>query len=233
MEKDIHHVREDAEGYKSLQLPSYVPDVIHDKDHTATARVPDPNAVVSPAFLAHIVLVTKRLPEMKAWYRTVLGAESMFDSDKMIFFTFNEDHHQVAIFDHDGIRPDKGVEPEVCGLHHVAFTYATLADLVHTYKRLKGEGILPMRTINHGTTVSNYYLDPDNNRIELQVDTFPNKEELNRYLTGRAFNRNPIGVLFDFEEVVERFDRGDDPWEICSPYLMRHGLEDEDGKPTV
>ncbi len=233
METDFHRVRDDAEEYKSLELPSYVPDVIHDKDRTETARVPDPTETVSPAFLAHIVLVTRRLPEMKQWYRTVLGAGSMFESEKMIFLTFNEDHHQVAIFGHDTIEADKDVEPTVCGLHHVAFTYAMLGDLIHTYKRLKAEGILPMRTINHGTTLSNYYLDPDNNRIELQCDTFPNKEELNKYLSSRAFNRNPIGVLLDFEEVVERFDRGDDPWEICSPYLMHHGQEDEDGKPTV
>lgn len=233
MEGDLHKVRDGAEAYKSLDLPAYVPLVIGDKDRTATARVPEPNTVVSPAFLAHIVLVTTRLAAMKRWYRAVLGAEAMFESEKMIFLTFNDDHHQVAIFEHDGIAADKAIEPAVCGLHHVAFTYDSLTDLAHTYSRLKAEGIVPIRTINHGTTMSNYYADPDNNRIELQCDTFPNKEELNRYLTGRPFNRNPIGVLVDFAEVVERLERGDDVWEVMSPYLMRHGKEDENGNPTI
>lgn len=221
------------EPYKSLHLPSYLDSVIGDKDRTETARVPEPNDVVSPAFLAHVVLVTTRLQAMKRWYSDVLGAEYMFVSEKMAFLTFNEDHHQIAIFDNDKIAADKGVEPDVCGLHHMAFTYQGLAELVHTYKRLKGLGILPFRSINHGTTLSNYYLDPDNNRVELQVDTFPNKADLNRYLAGRAFNRNPIGVLLDFEEVVERFERGDAPLEICSPSLMHHGEEDEAGRPTL
>jgi catechol 2,3-dioxygenase-like lactoylglutathione lyase family enzyme len=233
MDGDARKRGEPADAYKSLQLPSYLDEVIEDKDRTATAHVPEPKAVVSPAFLAHIVLVSTRLPEMKQWYRDVLDAQFMFESEKMVFLTFNEDHHQVAIFHHDKIRADKGVDPEVCGLHHVAFTFANLADLVHTYKRLKGIGITPMRSINHGTTLSNYYLDPDNNRIELQCDTFPSREELNKYLASRAFNRNPIGVLLNFEEVVERFERGDDPWEICSPTGVRHGQEDEQGRPTL
>lgn len=233
MDGDARKGGEQGNAYKSLELPVYLDGVIQDKERTATAHVPEPNAVISPSFLAHIVLVSTRLPEMKRWYRDVLGAQFMFESEKMVFLTFNEDHHQVAIFQHDGIAPDKGIDPEICGLHHVAFTYGSLGDLVRTYKRLKGLGILPMRSINHGTTLSNYYLDPDNNRIELQCDTFPSREALNAYLASRAFNRNPIGVLLNFDEVVERFDRGDDPRQICDPSGVHHGKEDEHGRPAL
>jgi catechol 2,3-dioxygenase-like lactoylglutathione lyase family enzyme len=233
MDRDYHSVREDAEEYRSLALPTYVSDVIRDKDRTATARVPERSDVISPAFLAHFVLVTTRFGTMKDWYRTVLGAGVMFESENMVFLTFNDDHHQVAIFDSDKVEANKGLDPTICGLHHIAFTYASLHDMVKTYTRLKAEGIEPYRTINHGTTLSNMYADPDNNRIELQCDTFPDKDELNRYLEGRAFNRNPIGVLLDFEEIVERFERGDDEWEILSPYLVHHGKEDADGNPTL
>ena len=229
----LHELRPGAEPYKSLKLPPYLGEVIKDKASTRTARVPEPDSDVRPAFLAHIVLATTRMQEMKRWWTTVLNAKPMFDSDKTYFITFNDDHHQVAIFENDKIRADKGVEPEVCGLHHVAFTYASLADHIHTYKRLKAAGILPMRSVNHGTTMSNYYVDPDNNRAELQTDTFPNKDELNKYLATGGFNRNPIGVFLDYEEVVARFDRGDDPWEILSPYLIRHGHEDDEGNPAL
>ena len=141
MDGDARKGGEQADAYKSLELPTYLDEVIQDKERTGTAHVPEPNAVISPAFLAHIVLVSTRLPQMKQWYRDVLGAQFMFESEKMVFLTFNEDHHQVAIFQHDKIVADKGVEPELCGLHHVAFTYGGLAELVHTYKRLKALGI--------------------------------------------------------------------------------------------
>ena len=143
----------------------------------------------------------------------------------MEFITFDDEHHRVAIFKRDRLK-EKSAAADTAGMHHVAFTYGSLADLVATYKRLKAQGIVPVRTIHHGITVSNYYLDPDNNRVELQVNAFASKDKLNAWLARRGFNDNPIGVLFDFAELVERFDAGADPRPCSCRWKRRSSRRD-------
>ena len=140
----------------------------------------------------------------------------MMSGKEMEFITFDDEHHRVAIFQRDRLK-EKSAAADTAGMHHIAFTYGSLADLVATYTRLKAQGIVPVRTIHHGITVSNYYLDPDNNRVELQVNAFASKDKLNAWLARRGFNDNPIGVLFDFAELVERFDAGADPATLLLP----------------
>ncbi len=94
------------------------------------------------------------------------------------------------------------------GLHHTAFTYGSVGDLLHTYRRLKGRGIEPYWTINHGPTTSMYYRDPDGNRIELQIDNFATAEEGQAWMHSPAFDRNPIGVEYDPDELVRKFRSG-------------------------
>ena len=76
----------------------------------------------------------------------------------------------------------------------MSYTYASLEDLVATYERLKGLGIEPYWTIDHGPTTSLYYRDPDGNQVELQIDNFDSIEALHEYFRSGAFNENPIGT---------------------------------------
>jgi catechol 2,3-dioxygenase-like lactoylglutathione lyase family enzyme len=104
-----------------------------------------------------------------------------------------------------------GAKPHLdgyAGLHHVAFTYGSLADLVHTYERLKAAGIRPQFCINHGPTTSMYFFDPDKNQVELQVDNAPGVKFAEYFATGE-FTRNPIGVKFDPDELVRRYNVGE------------------------
>jgi len=174
---------------------------------TPTARVPDlADDVVRPAYLAHIVFLTNRIDDMRQWWRAVLGGAAMMSGKEMEFITFDDEHHRVAIFRRDRLK-EKSAAADTAGMHHVAFTY----------RRLKARGIVPVRTIHHGITVSNYYLDPDNNRVELQVNAFATKDKLNAWLALRGFNDNPIGVLFDFAELADRLDAGEDPEILHQP----------------
>jgi hypothetical protein len=63
-------------------------------------------------------------------------------------------------------------------------------------------------SINHGPTTSLYYSDPDGNRVELLVDNFATAEEGQAWMHSPAFERNPIGVAFDPDELVRRFRSG-------------------------
>ena len=97
---------------------------------------------------------------------------------------------------------------ESAGTDHVAYTYRDLGDLLATYRRLKAHGILPHWPINHGVTTSMYYRDPDNNRVELQIDNFPTAEELQGYFQSAAFAANPVGVTYDPEELCRDYEAG-------------------------
>ena len=179
-----------------------------------TASVPPANAVVSPAYFAHVVFYTRRFAEMTAWYRIVLGAEATMEGDRYAFLTFDREHHRVAIIRRDDLAD---APAGALGFAHAAWTYAGLADLVATYERLAGEGIHPVREINHGPTTSVYYADPDGNRIELQVDNFPSVEALNRWFAGGAFDRDPVGVEIAFADICRRFHAGEAGAELLRP----------------
>ncbi len=181
---------------------------------TMTARVPTANAMVSPAYLAHVVFYTRRFAEMTAWYRTVLGADVTMEGDRYAFLTFDREHHRVAIIRRDDL-PD--APAKALGFAHAAWTYASLSELVATYERLVGEGIHPVWEINHGPTTSIYYADPDGNRIELQVDNFPSVEALNAWFATGAFDRDPVGVDIGFADLCRRFHAGEPESDLLRP----------------
>jgi len=162
---------------------------------------------VAPAKLAHVVLRTspERARSLADWYKTVLEGEAMFENEQIAFITYDSEHHRVAIVGIPGVKPHVDGQ---AGLHHMAFTYASLGDLVHTYERLKTAGIRPQFCINHGPTTSMYFFDPDKNQVELQVDNVP-ESDFAAYFASGEFARNPIGVTFDPEALVRRYRAGE------------------------
>jgi catechol-2,3-dioxygenase len=163
----------------------------------------DTNCIV-PAKFAHFVLRTPRFEEMMRWYQTVLGAKVQFANAMIAFLTYDDEHHRLALISMPGLA-DAGT---TAGLDHVAYTYASMGDLLATYKRLKEAGIKPVWCVNHGPTTSMYYRDPDGNRVELQIDNFPTVEALNAWFHSGAFARNPIGVKYDPDRLVQKFESG-------------------------
>jgi len=172
------------------------------------------SAPIAPSKLAHFVLRTRRYEELIAWYRTVLGAKPVFESPSITFLTWDAEHHRIAIANapHFKDRPDDAV-----GVDHIAVTLPTAVDLLRTYERLRELGIEPATPIHHGLTLSMYYLDPDRNEIELQVDAFDTEAELEAYFGSGQFRSNPIGVLYDPETLLARWKAGAGEKELRAP----------------
>jgi catechol-2,3-dioxygenase len=161
---------------------------------------------LAPTKLAHIVRRTSRKDELVRWYQNVLAAEVVHADDVLAFLTYDDEHHRIAIAGLPGL-PD---QPEMCaGTDHVAFTHADLGDLLYHYERLKRDGIEPYWCVNHGVTTSMYYKDPDGNRIEFQVDNFASTDEANRWMRSSDFAANPIGVVFDPDDMLARYRAGE------------------------
>ena len=160
---------------------------------------------ISPVKLAHVVLRSAHFEEAKAWYKTVLGADTIAEGPLLCFLTYDDEHHRIALVN-DPDAPAAGATtlPRTTGLEHISFTYAGLGDLLATYERLKEAGITPHWCVNHGATTSMYFLDPDANQVELQVDAFDTLEEVLR--DGPPIGE--IGVEFDPDDLLARYRDG-------------------------
>jgi catechol 2,3-dioxygenase-like lactoylglutathione lyase family enzyme len=169
---------------------------------------------IAPAKMAHVVLRTNRYDEMIAWWTTLLELQPMHANPFLTFLTFDEEHHRIAIARLPNLKEKVA---NAVGVDHFAFSYACASDLLSTYERLAANGIRPSTSIHHGVTLSFYYLDPDRNEVELQVDAFRTQAELNAFLGGGAFQRNPIGVLFDGDALVKRWREGASEAELLRP----------------
>lgn len=161
---------------------------------------------IAPIQLAHIVRRTSRFEAMLEWYQTVLAAQVVHSDGMLAFLSYDDEHHRIAIAQIPGLEDQPTM---AAGTDHVAFTHADLGDLLYTYVRLKSEGIEPYWCINHGPTTSMYFKDPDGNRVELQVDNFPTAEETNRWMRSGDFGANPIGVIFDPDDLLARYTAGE------------------------
>jgi len=173
--------------------------------------IPPPAGARPPVKLAHFVIRTPLYDETVRWYQTVLAAEVVFASPMLSFLTFDDEHHRIGVVNLPRLEPAPRF---AAGIDHVAFTFATLEDLLHTYRRLKDEGIVPYWCINHGPTTSLYYRDPNGVQVELQIDNFPSTADLDEWMRSGAFKSNPIGVEFDPDVLAQRFDAGDPLTEL-------------------
>jgi YD repeat-containing protein len=198
--------------------------------------------MVSPVKLAHVVLWTRQVPQMRDWYVQVLAGRTVHENPAGAFLTYDDEHHRIAVTDPDvaakmaaelagtseGLVGTGGVTTSdisaedlaalpLHGLSHIAFAYGTLEDLLANYERLEQESISPTMTINHGTTTSMYYADPDGNQVELQVDNFETAEEGVAFMESESFARNPVGVPFDPDAFLTRLRAGERAADLVAP----------------
>jgi catechol 2,3-dioxygenase-like lactoylglutathione lyase family enzyme len=165
-----------------------------------------PGIAVPPQKLAHVVFRSPRFEEMVSWYKTVFCAEAAYENEYFSFLSYDDEHHRIAIVNAQGVQD---APKNMTGIHHIAFTYRSLSDLLETYQRLKLLGIPPIVGINHGPTTSIFYADPDGNQLEFQVENFDTLEEACDYFSSDAFAINPIGVDFDPDDLLGRLQAGE------------------------
>ena len=175
-------------------------------DIAPVRRLAPVTEAIRPAKFAHFVLRTGQFDEMAEWYKTVLAARIVFRDERLCFLSYDDEHHRLALIHMPGLAPR---DPESAGTDHVAYSYRNLGELLANYRRLKAHGILPHWPINHGVTTSMYYRDPDNNRVELQIDNFATAEGCQAYFQSQAFADNPVGVTYDPEQLCARYEAGE------------------------
>lgn len=167
-----------------------------------------PRPLVRKPNLHHVTFKTTRLDEMIAWYDAVVGCEANFKMEAAAWTSNDSANHRIAFLATPGIKED----PEKVahsGMHHTAFEFGVLHDLLDNYERLAEADILPHICLDHGLTMSFYYLDPDGNSVELQSDNFGNWIHSGHWMrTSPEFAREPIGVEVDPPKLIQALKDG-------------------------
>jgi catechol 2,3-dioxygenase len=162
--------------------------------------------------LHHVQVTTTRLDEMIEWYQTVVGMEVVHRAPTGAWLTNDRAGHRFAVI--TGKLTEDPDKLSHTGLHHSAYEYASLDELLGTYLRLKGLGILPHRTVNHGMTTSFYYVDPDGNSVELQSDNFADWGAAREFMNSPEFEADPFGPGVDPEALLSARRAGMDAAEV-------------------
>lgn len=121
--------------------------------------------------LAHMGIACFDIEKMIDFYTTVFGLQL---TDRGVGFTFPyplafmsarpDQHHQVALAQN---RP-AGAPSTVM---QVSFKVETLAELREARRRALDKGATKMRGLNHANALSIYCLDPEDNTVEVYLDT--------------------------------------------------------------
>jgi len=164
--------------------------------------------------LHHVTLKTNRVDEMVQWYGLAVGMTANHQSRFGAWMTNDAANHRVALLAHPALSDDPDKVPHT-GMHHLAFEYADVGQLLETFDRLSAHGILPHAGLDHGLTTSLYYLDPDGNSVELQADNFGDWAASSEWMRAAPeFDVNPIGVPIDPDQLLAAWRDGADAAEL-------------------
>ena len=175
--------------------------------------------------LHHLGLTTANLESMIDWYRKVLGMTIVHRTGaaasnqaggppiNAAWVSNDEANHRLAFVALPGLfaDPDRSRHHR---LQHIAFEYRTLDELLGTYVRLKGLGILPVLCTDGGSQTAFYYDDPDRNSVELNVDNYGDCWSSSEHMRSSPdFAKNPMGANVDPDKLVAARKTAS-PWEL-------------------
>jgi len=176
--------------------------------------------------LQHYGLTTANLDAMIDWYRKVLGmtvnhraslppmAQGRAPFSSFAFVGNDEVHHRIVFFETPGVMvdPDKLRHVRV---QHVAFEHQTLDDLLGTYGRLKGLGILPVMAVDEGLQTAIYYTDPEQNSVELNVNNYGNEWTATEHMrSAPPIGERPRCSQIDLDKMMAARKAGASHWEL-------------------
>ena len=164
--------------------------------HKAKRKVKNPT-------LHHALLKTARMETLIDWYAKVVGSEPVFQAPGIAFLSNDGANHRISVVGGPNFLSNPHFRKTV-GMHHLAFEYDTVDDLLDTWQRLHDDyGLKPHVAVHHGMTLSFYYADPDNNSVELQADVFGDWKKSKEWMrTSPQFKADPIGKYVDPAKMI-------------------------------
>ena len=96
--------------------------------------------MIVPARLHHVNLKAYHFEEMREFYTALIGIHPNAEVGTFGWYTYDSANHRLALM-HLPTFTER--VPASAGMHHMAFEYDSLDDLMRTYLRLKQIGIVP------------------------------------------------------------------------------------------
>lgn len=172
------------------------------------------STTIKPIRFSHAVLKTFNVERLRNWYAAALGAHVVFEQlPHACFMAYDEEHHRIGITCLPG-EPTENIG-RAPGLSHLGFTFRNVTTLLRKYEEMREAGFTPAICINHGPTISFYYLDPDGNGVELLMDRFATVAEANEFMTSPVFQKNYNGIEIDPAEMLQRLNAGASEVELA------------------
>jgi catechol-2,3-dioxygenase len=154
--------------------------------------------------LHHYGVNSARRDELIDWYAKVVGFEVVAASESPIpsaYVTNDGAHHRSGFF-----TPPSMDTTEVgtrLGVNHIAFEYEDIDDLLESWERLQGLGIVPTMATCHGISYAFYYHDPEGNMVELLADGFGDPERSLDYIKSAEYAADPMGPPVDPAKLLD------------------------------
>ena len=119
--------------------------------------------------LGHIHLKVRNLEKAVAFYKRYLKVtERERIGDTFSFLSGTDIHHEIAL---QKLGADAPIpSPLSVGLYHLAFEVDSREELKEVYEKLIADDI-PYVLVDHRISVAMYFMDPDQNGLEVYHDT--------------------------------------------------------------
>ena len=181
-----------------------------DKPDTTTYEDHHPDAK-RPA-LHHYGLVTPNVGVMVDFYTKLIGGqincqllpgrEQKQGPERLAFVGNDLCHHRLTIVELP-VEANSGERQKYARPQHVAWEYESIADLLHSYERLRDLGLRPVFCGHHGSHLYFFYKDPDDNPVEMMADAFGDHSKSLEYFRRSAVMRvNNMGTHIDPEKML-------------------------------
>lgn len=117
--------------------------------------------------IGHVHLKVSNLKKAEEFYAKIFRLKVIERVANYLFLTFGKEHHDLALQEYRNAKhPSEGMT----GLYHFAVELENLKQLAEIYFRLKKHKI-HFTPVDHGISKTIYFSDPDENGIEVYVDT--------------------------------------------------------------
>jgi catechol-2,3-dioxygenase len=178
----------------------------------AGTRVDDNGQEIAIPQMHHFGTATTRHDEMVSWYRNVVGLEvtlrSIDPMPKMTFVSSDLAHHRGGFFSPPFLE-DHPEKPKHARIQHLAWEYASVEELLRSWRRIRECGIEPVLCVCHGVSFAFYYKDPDDNTVELLADAYGDHAKSYEHMTTNDdMITNPMGGYVDPAKLIEASEAG-------------------------
>ncbi len=117
--------------------------------------------------LGHVHIKVNNLKRSVDFYTSILPFKITEIAFNYAFLSLGKRHHDLALQELPDASPQK---EDAIGLYHIAFEISSEKELAQLAKKLQQKHI-NFSPVDHGISKSIYFEDPDNNGIEVYVDT--------------------------------------------------------------